>query len=170
MLHISERDWELGKNYPTELALRANVKETLRALLPLLRARRNAAEAEAAERRLAALAPRNWSAQRGVACAELMRAERTAPIDPRYLMLAISETLPQDAIVVEEALTSSASLPGLLELRDRRATTGSPAAASASPCPARWESAWRSRGGRCWRSSATAARCTACRRCGPRRT
>ena len=53
-----------------------------------------------------------------------MRAEQTAPIDPRYLMLRISETLPQDAIVVEEALTSSASLPGFLQLRDPRGFYG----------------------------------------------
>ena len=120
VLHISERDWELGKNYPTELALRANVRETLRALLPLLRARRSGAAAEAAERRLAALKPRNWSAQRSAARAELTRAPQAAPIDPRFLMLAISDNLPRNAIVVEEALTSSASLPGFLELRDPR--------------------------------------------------
>jgi benzoylformate decarboxylase len=124
VVHISERDWELGKNYPTELALRANVKETLRALLPLLRERRSAAGTEEAKRRLAALELRNWSAQRGAARAEVMRAERTTPIDPRYLMLSISETLPPDAIVVEEALTSSASLPGFLQLRDRRGYYG----------------------------------------------
>ena len=88
VLHLSERDWELGKNYPTELALCANVKETLCALLPLV------------------------------------RAAASAPIDPRYLMLAISETLPPDAIVVEEALTSSTALPGFLQLRDRRAYYG----------------------------------------------
>jgi benzoylformate decarboxylase len=46
------------------------------------------------------------------------------PIDPRYLMLAISETLPPDAIVVEEALTSSTALPGFLHLRDRRSYYG----------------------------------------------
>ena len=124
VLHISERDWELGKNYATELALRANVKETLRALLPLVRARRSSAEAEAAERRLAALKSRNWSAQRGAARAELARAQPTRPIDPRVLMLAISDTLPPNAIVVEEALTSSASLPGFLELRDPRSYYG----------------------------------------------
>jgi len=121
VLHLSERDWELGKNYPTELALRANVKETLRALLPLVRARHDGA---AAARRLAALKPRNWSAQREQARAETLRAAQTVPIDPRYLMLAISETLPRNAIVVEEALTSSTSLPGFLELRDTRAYYG----------------------------------------------
>jgi benzoylformate decarboxylase len=124
VLHVSERDWELGKNYPTELALRANVKETLRALLPLVRARRSSAEAEAAERRLAALKTCNWLAQRSAARAELTRAQPTQPIDPRFLMLAISDILPRNAIVVEEALTSSASLPGFLELRDPRSYYG----------------------------------------------
>ena len=53
-----------------------------------------------------------------------MRAPQAAPIDPRYLMLAISDALPRNAIVVEEALTSSASLPGFLELRDARSYYG----------------------------------------------
>ena len=124
VVHLSERDWELGKNYPTELALCANVKETLRALLPLLRKQRSAEAAEAAARRLAGLASRNWSAQRAQARIEVLRAAETAPIDPRYLMLAISETLPQNAIVVEEALTSSTALPGFLQLRDAKGYYG----------------------------------------------
>jgi len=124
VLHISERDWELGKNYPTETALRANVKETLRALLPLVRAQRSSAAAEAAGRRLEALKSRNWSVQRERARVEVMRAAETAPIDPDYLMLAICETLPQDAIVVEEALTSATALPGFLHLRDPKCYYG----------------------------------------------
>jgi benzoylformate decarboxylase len=118
VVHVSERDWEIGKNHPTELAICANVKETLRALLPLLRARRGAEGAAAAERRLAALAPRNWSAQRGAARLAALEAAEEKPVDPRYLMLRIAESLPADAVVVEEALTSSAALPALLELRD----------------------------------------------------
>jgi benzoylformate decarboxylase len=124
VVHVSERDWELGKNYPTELALRANVKETLRALLPLLRARRSAAAAEGAGRRLAALEPRNWSVQREQARATAMLAAKTTPIDPRYLMLRISETLPPDAIVVDEALTSTFSLPAFLNFRDAKGFYG----------------------------------------------
>jgi len=124
VLHVSERDWELGKNYPTELALRANVKETLRALLPLVRAQRTAAGAESAERRQSSLAKRNWSVQREQARVEVMQSARTQPVDPRYLMLRISETLPSNAIVVEEALTSSGALPGFLDLRDCKAFYG----------------------------------------------
>ncbi len=124
VVHVSERDWELGKNYPTELALCANVKETLRALLPLVRAQRSAAGADSAQRRQAALAKRNWTVQREQARVEVMRTAQTTPVDPRYLMLRISETLPSNAIVVEEALTSTGFLPVFLDLRDPKGFYG----------------------------------------------
>jgi benzoylformate decarboxylase len=120
VIHVSERDWELGKNHPTEIALQANVKETLRALLPLLRAARPAAAGE----RLAALEPRNWSAQRAKARLAALEAAEEKPIDPRFLMLRIAETLPKDAVVVEEALTSATSLPSFLALRDPKSYYG----------------------------------------------
>jgi len=124
VIHVSERDWEIGKNHATELAIRANVKVTLRALLPLLRKMRGADAAAAAERRLAALAPRNWSAQRDKARLAALEAAEETPVDPRYLMLRITEALPRDAVVVEEALTSSLSLPALLEQRDPQSFYG----------------------------------------------
>ena len=117
VIHLSERGTELGKNYRTDMAIQANVKETLKALLPLLRARRTPAFASAASARIARLGPSNWSAQRDKARIEAMHAAETKPIDPRYLMLRITETLPRDAVVVEEALTSTVSLPGFLPLR-----------------------------------------------------
>jgi benzoylformate decarboxylase len=124
VVHVSERDWELGKNHATELAICANVKETLRALLPLVRSTRGAEGAAAAERRLAALAPRNWSAQRERARLAALEAAEEKPIDPRYLMLRIAESLPKDAVVVEEALTSSLTLPAVLEQRDPQSFYG----------------------------------------------
>src|SRR5437899_2641984 len=59
VIHISERAHELGKNYRTDVAVQADVKQTLAALLPLIKADR-----QAAARRLAELKARNWSAQR----------------------------------------------------------------------------------------------------------
>jgi benzoylformate decarboxylase len=120
VVHISERGWELGKNYRTDVAIQANVKETLRALLPIVRGRRGP-EAPA---RLAALKDRNWTAQRAKAAVAAMGEAETTPIDPRFLMLRISEHLPKDAIVVEEALISSLSLPGFLPIGDPRAFYG----------------------------------------------
>src|SRR5919197_649475 len=49
VIRISERAHELGKNYRTDLAVQADVKETLRALLPLLKIDRQAAEQRLAE-------------------------------------------------------------------------------------------------------------------------
>lgn len=122
--HVSERGWELGKNYRTDLAIQADVKETLRAVLPLIRTRRTQDAAAQASGRLAELKARNWSAQRAKAAVDAMMDAETTPIDPRYLMLRLSEHLPKDAVVVEEALTSSTSLPGLLRLTDRQGFYG----------------------------------------------
>ncbi len=124
VVHISERPWELGKNYRTDLAVQAEVKQTLRALLPVLRSRRSAQAAEQAAARLARIGARNWTAQREKAAAEAMKASGATPIDPRYLMLQLSDQLPSDGVVVEEALTSSTSLPGFLRLADRRGFYG----------------------------------------------
>jgi benzoylformate decarboxylase len=114
VIHISERAHELGKNYRTDLALQADVKETLAALLPLLR---RAHDRGTAERRLAALKAGNWTAQRDKARVDALLAAETSPIDPQYLMLRFTETLPRDAVVVDEGLVSTYSLPKFLPLR-----------------------------------------------------
>jgi len=115
VIHISERAHELGKNYRTEVAVQADVKETLRALLPLLRIER-----QAAQQRLAELKPRNWSAQRDKARIDAMLAAETKPIDPQYLMLRFTEALPREAVVVDEGLVSTYSLTKFLATRGPR--------------------------------------------------
>jgi benzoylformate decarboxylase len=114
VIHVSERTHELGKNYRTDLAVQADVKQTLNALLPFLRQKSNRA---AAAQRLSELRVRNWSAQRDQARIDAMLAAETSPIDPQYLMLRFTETLPRDAVVVDEGLVSTYSLPKLLPLR-----------------------------------------------------
>ena len=121
VIHVSERAHELGKNYRTDVAVEADVKETLRALLPLLRKN---VPAEAAKKRLAELKSRNWSAQRDKARMEAMLAAETKPIDPQYLMLRIAETLPRDAVVVDEGLVSTAPLPKFLSLKEAKSYYG----------------------------------------------
>jgi benzoylformate decarboxylase len=124
VIHITERDAELGKNYATGLAIRANIRETLRALLPVVRARRTAAEAANALRRFNALIPRNWTAQRRKAGDEALSAAETTPIDPRYLMKCLGDSLPENAVVVEEALTAAAALAAFVPARDAKSFYG----------------------------------------------
>jgi len=118
VIHVSERAHELGKNYRTDLAVHANVKETLRALLPLLN------DLARGHPRLAELKETNWSAQREKARVQALRAADTSPIDPQVLALRFAEALPGDAVVVDEGLVSTASLPKFLSLRDTRSFYG----------------------------------------------
>ena len=53
---VGLRDWEMGKNFPAEIALRADVKETLKALVPLLKKLGGATLAERAKASLAEIA------------------------------------------------------------------------------------------------------------------
>ena len=119
VVHISDRAHELGKNYRTDLAVNANVKETLKALLPLLRK-----DLPREHPRLKELKQNNWSSQRDKARIEAMHAAETTPIDPQYLMLRFTESLPKDAIVVDEGLVSTYSLLKFLEWKDTKAYYG----------------------------------------------
>ncbi|HVY04746.1 MAG TPA: thiamine pyrophosphate-dependent enzyme [Burkholderiales bacterium] len=124
IVQISERDWELGKNYPTEMAINANVKETLGALTSLLRSRMTGTQKSAAAARLADIAKSNWSVKRTKACEETLKLESARPMDPKVLMMRISEAVPRDVVVVEEGLTSTFQLLNYLPLRDHQGFHG----------------------------------------------
>jgi benzoylformate decarboxylase len=119
VIHLSDRAAELGKNYPTELAICADLKATLRALVPLVRARRTAEQAGRAEARLDRLAAINWSVQRERAAREALSKADASPIAPRFLMKCIADAVPAEGIVVEEAVTAASALSTFLEVRDR---------------------------------------------------
>ena len=124
VLHITERDWELGKNYPTAMALRADVKETLRALLPVIGDRRSPMHKMRAAQRIARITPTNWSAQREQARLDLGTSASERPIDPRVLMMHVVDALPENVIVVEEALTAAPALATFLPMRDANSFYG----------------------------------------------
>src|SRR5258707_5860191 len=56
-------DWDLAKNYPAEIALKADVKETLRALIPELATTGGAALLKRVQAGVKALASTNWTAR-----------------------------------------------------------------------------------------------------------
>ena len=124
VMHITEREWELGKNYSTATAVRADVKETLLALLPVLRSMRTAEQAKQAQARLADLVTRNWFANRAKMHAELESSASTTPIDQRYLVRQIVDALPKDVIVVDETLTASPAISAMLPMDDPQAYYG----------------------------------------------
>jgi len=114
VMHITERDWELGKNYPTEFAIRANVKETLQALLPVLRAMRSKQYTELADARLADITTRNWSANAAKVRQDVEASAAAMPIDQRYLVKQLVDVLPKDVIIVDETLTAAPAIGAML--------------------------------------------------------
>lgn len=114
VLHLSERSWELGKNYRTELALQANVCETLSVLLPLLRSRIDTKYKEQAQIRAKALEQQNWAVTRNKLTTQVLMQSSMRPMSASTFVMHITNQLTPDVIVVEEALTSTQSLPQYL--------------------------------------------------------
>jgi benzoylformate decarboxylase len=121
---IGLRDWEMGKNFPAEIALRADVKETLKALVPLLKKLGGKALTDKAKAGLAALASRNWSAQRAQRLKALKAPAKGEPLPGEWVMARLTEALPKDAIIVEEGLTTATALPSYFAYRDRNSFFG----------------------------------------------
>jgi benzoylformate decarboxylase len=112
-------DWDLAKNFGVEIALKADVRETLRALVPALKSKGGAALEARAKQGIAALASRNWTARRAGLVEQISKARDRAPIDPDYLTLQIVEAMPANAILVDEGLTSSRPMLSLRPHRER---------------------------------------------------
>ena len=112
-------DWDLAKNFGAEIALKADVRETLRALVPALKSKGGAALEARAREGVTSLASKNWTARRAGLVEQISKARDRAPIDPDYLTLQIVETMPANAILVDEGLTSSRPMLALRPHRER---------------------------------------------------
>jgi benzoylformate decarboxylase len=119
VVQLGLRDWEMGKNYAAEFAVRADVKVTLDALTPLIDELGGAERRARAAATVAELAARNWSAKRAALRRTTAGRAGAEPIDPDWLMMTICERLPADAIVVDEGLTTARSLNAFFPFRDR---------------------------------------------------
>ena len=124
VVQIGLRDREMGKNYAAEIALRADVKETLAALAPVVERKRGAEGARKAAAAVAALRGSNWSAKREAIRARALAGAGVEPMPPDLAMLRIVDALPRDAVIVEEGILSARALPGLFPFRDAKAFFG----------------------------------------------
>ena len=119
VVHVGQLDWDMGKNYAAEMAVRADLRETLLALTPLLAERGGARLAQRAKAAMAELAGRNWAAQRAELARRLESRAAARPIDGDWLTLQIAEALPREAVLVNEGLTAGRYVTNLVPYRDR---------------------------------------------------
>ncbi len=119
ILQIGLVEWDLAKNYGAEIALKADVRETLRVLIPALKAAGGAALERRAKQGISALKSKNWTARRATLVEQINKSKDRSPIDPEWLALKVVEAMPDNAILVDEGLTSSRQINALRPHRDR---------------------------------------------------
>ncbi len=119
IVQIGLVDWDLAKNYSVDIALKADVRETLRVLIPSLKAAGGAALDRRAKNGVEALASKNWAARRTKLMNEIAKNKDCVPIDPDWLTLQVAEAMPANAILIDEGLTSSRYMQALRPHRDR---------------------------------------------------
>src|SRR5690242_8480452 len=112
IVHLDTDAWELGKNYAARAAILGDPKATLPELAALLRERMSAPQQTEARTRLDAARAAIAAEREALSAKARVEAGKT-PIRPLALWQALSEMLPRDAVVVEEAISSA---PGLRQL------------------------------------------------------
>jgi benzoylformate decarboxylase len=112
LIHLDVDPWEIGKNYPPKVAILGDPKGTLPDLTEALRAKMSAGARGNARDRLKT-ATDAIAAERAALVARAKGLASASPVQPLALLHAIGETLPKDAVVIEEALSSS---PGIRQL------------------------------------------------------
>ncbi|MFL5104957.1 MAG: thiamine pyrophosphate-binding protein [Xanthobacteraceae bacterium] len=123
LIHLDIDAWELGKNYPAAVAILGDPKATLPDLTAALRQRMSAGQRAAARERLDA-ASEAIRREREALVAQARAAAAAKPIQPLALLHAIGETLPGDAVVVDETISSGVGIRQLMRSDDPQSFFG----------------------------------------------
>ncbi|MFL6947155.1 MAG: thiamine pyrophosphate-binding protein [Xanthobacteraceae bacterium] len=123
LIHLDIDSWELGKNYPAAVAILGDPKATLPDLTAALRQRMSAGQRAAARERLDA-ASEAIRREREALVAQARAVAAARPIQPLALLHAIGETLPGDAVVVDETISSGVGIRQLMRSDDPQSFFG----------------------------------------------
>jgi benzoylformate decarboxylase len=123
LIHLDIDPWEIGKNYPASVGILGDPKVTLPDLTAAIRDRMSASAQGAARRRMQS-ASDAARAERDDLVAKARSLNGRTPVQPLALLQAIGETLPKDAIVVEEALSSAPGIRSLIRSDDPQSYFG----------------------------------------------
>jgi benzoylformate decarboxylase len=111
--------WEMGKNYPVDVAILGDPQATLAEFLPLLYTQLSASAKQTAQQRLDVL--RRAKAESLQRLQERVAEETmTQPMSPLVMNHTIAASVPEDIRIVDESITSGAGLPAFLPRRQAR--------------------------------------------------
>jgi benzoylformate decarboxylase len=123
LIHLDNDPWEIGKNYPAKVAILGDPKTTLPDITEALRKRMTGGARGAARERLEA-AKQAALAEREALKAKARAMAAQTPIQPLALLEAIGEMLPKDAVVIDEAVSSSVGIRSLIRSEDPQSFYG----------------------------------------------
>jgi benzoylformate decarboxylase len=123
VIHLDTDPWELAKNYPEKVSILGEPKVTLPELTVAVREARSASEAESAVKRLAHVKAEGIASLHKLHSLADAMAGRT-PIHPLALMQTIGRLLPDDAVVIDETVSSGNGLRRFLKSDDAQSFYG----------------------------------------------
>ncbi len=123
VVHMDTDPWQLGKNYPAKVAILGDPKATLPDLAEAVRKRLGAGGVKERAAKIAELSAAHTSAT------EKLRTKartemQSSPISPLALVGAVADAVPDDAIIVDESISSSHGVRNLFRAQDQRSFYG----------------------------------------------
>lgn len=120
IIELSNNDWNLAKNNPAIMAIDADVKVTLSALKNTLQELGTPLQAERTLVRSKSISKNNWTAARLLAETQIESFSNQDFIAPEWLCMQVVNALPDNGVIVNEAITSARSLLKLLPIKEHQ--------------------------------------------------
>ena len=105
IIQIGLNDWEMGKNFPTELAIRANVKDTLIELNKKFENDADETFSNLVKKRLKLITKNNWTVKKEKLVNKLEKdILNQKQINPSWMLKLVADVIDDNTIIVEEGL------------------------------------------------------------------
>ena len=114
LIHIDSDATQIGRTEPTDIGIVADGRTAMAALADALDLRMSGAAKEAAKGRIASVAEEK-AAQKAEWQERLEARREISPMSTERMMTEIAESLPDDAIIVDDSVTTRASIFGAME-------------------------------------------------------
>jgi benzoylformate decarboxylase len=123
LIHLDTDPWEIGKNYPAEVAILGDPKSTLPEITAAVEGAMTGGARGAARERFKAACEATL-AERAALKAKAKALAGKSPVQALALLDAIGDMLPKDAVVIEEVLSSAPGIRSLIRSDDPQSYYG----------------------------------------------